>query len=92
MVTDSTVIVANAGDSRCVACCKGRTVPLSYDHKPTDMAERARIHKAGGFVARKRVNGVLGTSRSIGDFSLKKDGDPREQCVTATPDVIHCRR
>ena len=92
MITDSAVIVANAGDSRCVASCRGRAVPLSYDHKPTDEAELGRITRAGGFVARKRVNGILNTSRSIGDLTLKKEGDPREQAVSPTPDIIHCRR
>jgi serine/threonine protein phosphatase PrpC len=44
------VFVANAGDSRAVACIAGRTIPLSVDHKPNLPAERARIHLAGGTV------------------------------------------
>ena len=31
-----------------------------------------RIEKAGGFVLRKRVLGVLAVARSFGDFALKK--------------------
>jgi protein phosphatase 1G len=35
-VTEEEIIVANAGDSRCVACVKGKAVPLSFDHHPQD--------------------------------------------------------
>lgn len=50
LVQGSRVMVANAGDSRAVACVSGRTVPLSTDHKPNLPAERARIQLAGGTV------------------------------------------
>jgi serine/threonine protein phosphatase PrpC len=50
LVHGSRAVVANAGDSRAVACIAGRTVPLSTDHKPNLPAERARIHLAGGTV------------------------------------------
>lgn len=33
-ITDSDIIVANAGDSRSVACLEGKAMPLSFDHKP----------------------------------------------------------
>ncbi len=36
LITDKEIYVANAGDSRAVACCKGSVVPLSFDHKPED--------------------------------------------------------
>ena len=35
-ITDKEILVANAGDSRCVACYTNRTVALSVDHKPQD--------------------------------------------------------
>ncbi len=35
-ITDNDIIVANAGDSRCVACFEGEAMPLSFDHKPED--------------------------------------------------------
>ena len=50
LVHGSRLVVANAGDSRAVACVAGRTVPLTTDHKPNLPAERARIHLAGGTV------------------------------------------
>eukprot|EP00121_Abeoforma_whisleri_P014769 Awhi_evm1s13620 len=49
---ENDIIVANAGDSKCVVC---RTKAeddqdLSFDHKPNDPKERERIVKHGGFV------------------------------------------
>jgi protein phosphatase 2C family protein 2/3 len=57
-----------------------------------DIAEKARICAAGGFVDFGRVNGNLALSRAIGDFEFKKSADlpPEQQIVTAYPDVtIH---
>lgn len=86
--------MANAGDSRAVACCKGRAVPLSFDHKPEDKSELGRIKKAGGFVARGRVNHALNISRSLGDLEFKRNRSLKahEQMVTSTPDLISCKR
>lgn len=39
------LVVANAGDSRCVLSRGGRAVALTHDHKPTDPEEYARIIK-----------------------------------------------
>ncbi len=49
-----------------------RLLFLMQDHKATDNVEKARIEAAGGFVARKRVMGVLAVARAFGDFVLKK--------------------
>lgn len=71
---------------------KGRAKPLSFDHKPQNEGEKARICAAGGFVDFGRVNGNLALSRAIGDFEFKKSADlpPEQQIVTAFPDVtIH---
>lgn len=36
LITNHEIYVANAGDSRTVACIKGQTIPLSFDHKPNN--------------------------------------------------------
>ena len=72
LVTESTIFVANAGDSRCVLLRSSGAVPLSNDHKPSIPEESARIFAAkGGFVDCGRVQGELAVSRAIGDFRYK---------------------
>lgn len=44
-IEGQTLLVANAGDSRCVVSESGKAVAMSYDHKPTDAAEHSRIIK-----------------------------------------------
>jgi len=90
LITSDKIYVANAGDSRTVLGVKGRAKPLSYDHKPQNEGEKARITAAGGFVDFGRVNGNLALSRAIGDFEFKKSADlpPEQQIVTAFPDVV----
>ncbi|EKX33147.1 hypothetical protein GUITHDRAFT_156143 [Guillardia theta CCMP2712] len=66
--------VANAGDSRAILCCGQSAIPMSVDHKPDRPSERERIEQAGGTVVYfgcARVNGILATSRGIGDRELK---------------------
>ena len=41
--TPTTLICANAGDSRSVACIGGKAHGLSFDHKPQNPSERQRI-------------------------------------------------
>ncbi|KAJ4365111.1 Protein phosphatase 2C 2 [Neocucurbitaria cava] len=92
IISKDKIYVANAGDSRSVLGVKGRAKPLSFDHKPQNEAEKARIQAAGGFVDFGRVNGNLALSRAIGDFEFKKSAElpPEQQIVTAFPDVeIH---
>lgn len=86
-IIDSTKLtVANVGDSRGVLCDhKGRTIPLSFDHKPQSAREHKRIQEAGGFIAFKgvwRVSGILATSRAMGDFPLKPN------LVISNPDIL----
>jgi len=67
--------VANTGDSRCILIRNGQAVPLSEDHKPNRVDERARIEASGGRVVHFgtwRVEGVLAVGRAIGDQYLKK--------------------
>lgn len=92
IITHDKIYVGNSGDSRSVLGIKGRAKPLSFDHKPQNEGEKARICAAGGFVDFGRVNGNLALSRAIGDFEFKKSADlpPEQQIVTAFPDVtIH---
>ena len=83
------IIIANAGDSRCVLGRSGRAVPLSFDHKPDDEIELRRIEKAGSVVTEGRVDGNLNLSRSLGDlkYKINKDLKPEEWPITANPDL-----
>ncbi|KAL3847391.1 hypothetical protein ACJMK2_018306 [Sinanodonta woodiana] len=87
IVRDRILTVANVGDSRGVICDKeGKTIPLSFDHKPQQVKERKRIKEAGGFVSFNgvwRVSGVLATSRALGDYPLKE-----KNLVIADPDIL----
>ncbi|KAK4684189.1 protein phosphatase PTC2/3, partial [Tremellales sp. Uapishka_1] len=90
ITTDGRIIVANSGDSRSVLGYKGEAKAMSYDHKPTNKEETARITAAGGFVEFGRVNGNLALSRALGDFEFKQNYslDAEHQIVTADPDII----
>ncbi|TFK74804.1 PP2C-domain-containing protein [Pluteus cervinus] len=89
LTKDGKIYVANAGDSRTVIGVKGQVKPLSFDHKPSNETERARISAAGGYIEYGRVNGNLALSRALGDFEFKKNYSlPAEkQVITADPDV-----
>lgn len=90
LITLDKVIVANTGDSRCVASKRGQAEALSIDHKPILEAEAQRIMKAGGFVRDNRVNGALNVSRTIGDLDFKRNADVErhEQMVIAVPELV----
>lgn len=89
LIRNDELIVANAGDSRCVLSRGGKAVALTEDHKPMNEEEFSRITKAGGFVADGRVNGSLNLSRALGDLEYKqvKSLPPEEQMVTANPEI-----
>ncbi|XP_071807560.1 protein phosphatase 1G-like isoform X3 [Asterias amurensis] len=90
LIQGKRIIVANAGDSRCVLSKAGIAVDLSIDHKPEDDIEITRIEKAGGKVTPDgRVNGGLNLSRAIGDHCYKCNTDlpPEEQMISAFPDI-----
>lgn len=90
IIAKNRIYCANSGDSRTVLGVKGIAKPLSFDHKPQNEGERARICAAGGFVEAGRVNGNLALSRAIGDFEFKRSASlpPEEQIVTVFPDVM----
>ena len=89
LVRGNEIVCANAGDSRAVLCRNGQAVPLSYDHKPSQERERARVHAAGGFIreagGHHRINGNLNVSRSLGDLKYKQNRalPQAEQMITA---------
>ncbi|GMI72433.1 hypothetical protein like AT4G31860 [Hibiscus trionum] len=89
IIRNKQLIVANAGDSRCVISRKGQAYNLSKDHKPDLELEKDRILKAGGFIQVGRVNGSLNLARAIGDAEFKQNKTlPAErQIVTANPDI-----
>ncbi|XP_028298872.1 protein phosphatase 1G [Gouania willdenowi] len=90
LIRGKQLIVANAGDSRCVVSERGKAVDMSYDHKPEDEVELTRIKNAGGKVTMDgRVNGGLNLSRAIGDHFYKRNKvlPPEEQMISAMPDV-----
>ena len=88
LVTPTHLIVGNIGDSRCVMSRAGKAVAMSYDHKPTNPPEQARIEAANGTVTLSRVNGDLAVSRALGDYSYKQMAHlPAEaQQVSAEPE------
>ncbi|KAI3455221.1 hypothetical protein Pfo_011884 [Paulownia fortunei] len=90
IIRNNQLLVANAGDSRCVMSRKGKAHDLSKDHKPDIAAEKKRILEAGGYVQYGRVNGSLNLARAIGDMEMKQNKSlPAEkQIVTANPDIV----
>ncbi|KAL8536957.1 hypothetical protein ACS0TY_012227 [Phlomoides rotata] len=89
LVRENQLVIANAGDSRCVISRNGQAYNLSRDHKPDLEVERDRILKAGGFIHAGRVNGSLNLARAIGDMEFKQNKflPPEKQIVTANPDI-----
>ena len=79
---------ANAGDSRAILRRNGKVLPLSFDHKPSNLPEKLRIVNAKGEVSGKRIDGDLAVSRALGDFvhKLNRDVSANEQKVVGTPD------
>jgi len=94
IVTPMYIICANTGDSRCILATNKDVKAMSFDHKPTDVPERARIEAAGGWVEMGRVDGDLAVSRALGDFQFKdrKDLPAEQQRVSPVPDIIIHKR
>eukprot|EP00193_Tetraselmis_chui_P017729 CAMPEP_0177793156 /NCGR_PEP_ID=MMETSP0491_2-20121128/24920_1 /TAXON_ID=63592 /ORGANISM="Tetraselmis chuii, Strain PLY429" /LENGTH=737 /DNA_ID=CAMNT_0019315643 /DNA_START=296 /DNA_END=2512 /DNA_ORIENTATION=+ len=89
MVCGRTLLVANAGDSRCVCSREGVAQAMTEDHKPGNPEELRRVLKAGGMVAEGRIMGSLNLSRALGDLEFKtaKGLGPEAQMVTPVPEV-----
>ena len=62
---------------------------MSIDHKPDLPEEKSRIERAGGYVDKNRVRGVLNLSRSLGDLEYKSDSKIplKDQIISAMPDI-----
>ena len=90
LVSPSHIICANSGDSRAILRRGGKTLPLSFDHKPTNIPELERVNAAGGFVKGKRVDGDLAVSRGLGDFSYKSNETKpvAQQKVIPEPEIL----
>lgn len=50
-VTPSHVIVANAGDSRCILTRDGNVFQMNIEHTPMDPREAKRVYEAGSFIS-----------------------------------------
>jgi serine/threonine protein phosphatase PrpC len=89
LIKNKTLYVANAGDSRSIASKNKIAQELSFDHKPDNEKEKARIIKAGGSVVEGRVDGNLNLSRALGDLRYKKDKNlkPEEQMISGEPEI-----
>jgi len=94
------IIVANAGDSRCILSSGGKAVAISEEHKLGNPNEKKRIKEADHTVETEtilqdgkryqltRVDGQIAVSRAIGDGDFKDgDGPPEKQAITCVPDV-----
>lgn len=56
LITQDAIYCSNSGDSRAVLATKGgKVIEMSYDHKPDNEGELARVKAAGGFVEEGRV-------------------------------------
>ena len=69
---DILIHTANVGDARAVLGYQGNAVRLSHDHRVDDPNEAERIERAGGFLFKNRVLGVLAVTRSLGDHCMKE--------------------
>lgn len=89
IIRNDQLVVANAGDSRCVISRKGQAHDLSRDHKPELQSEKERIENAGGYIVAGRVNGSLNLTRAIGDMEMKENKllPAEKQTVSAEPEV-----
>ena len=74
LIKDKRLYIGNSGDSRAIACIRGKCDPWSVDHKPDAKLERKRIAAAGSYVTDKRINGMIAVSRAFGKCSNHNHG------------------
>ena len=79
----SQLLLAWCGDSRGVLATAGQPAQrLTVDHTPSLPSEAERITRAGGFITRGRVHGILAVSRALGDLELQPYISPEPQVAT----------
>eukprot|EP01095_Lingulamoeba_sp_RSL-Kostka_P012889 TRINITY_DN5207_c0_g1_i2.p1 TRINITY_DN5207_c0_g1~~TRINITY_DN5207_c0_g1_i2.p1 ORF type:complete len:379 (-),score=97.44 TRINITY_DN5207_c0_g1_i2:42-1178(-) len=72
LISNNELYLSNCGDCRAIFIAGNNITQLSVDHRiSTNTNEKERIIKSGGFIRDDRVNGVLETSRGIGDIDFK---------------------
>lgn len=84
--------IANTGDCRAVLSCDvDKAQRITTDHKPDNPREKERLEALGASITRQtmqsgkqicRLEGILGLSRSFGDFQLLP-------YISADPDIFH---
>lgn len=95
LVTPDQILVANAGDCRCLVFEEsGEVLVMNIEHKPQNVEENARIYRGGGMVRNGRVNGILNLSRALGDLRYKGDlwRAPADQVISGEPEVVVKKR
>jgi len=95
LVTPREILVANAGDCRCLVFQEnGEVLVMNIEHKPQNVQENARIYQGGGMVRNGRVNGILNLSRALGDLRYKGDvwRPPAEQVISGEAEVVAKKR
>jgi len=91
LVLQDTIHVANVGDARAVLGRDGAAERLTFDHKPGDEGEKARIEALGGSVVYlrgvARLDGNLAVARSFGDlaFAPRLSVEPYTNTVALRP-------
>lgn len=83
LILNGKVWVANVGDARTVLVkSDGTATQASEDAKPSVPRFEEKINKLGGIVIDRRVNGILGVARAVGDKNFKKvvSSNPKITC------------
>lgn len=81
------MLIAHVGDCRAILRCNGETIPLTRDHRPSNLEEHRRVVSMGGTIVDGRVCGVLSPSRSFGDTDVRAEfGDG---VVISEPDITY---
>uniref|UniRef100_A0A0D9WSQ0 protein-serine/threonine phosphatase n=1 Tax=Leersia perrieri TaxID=77586 RepID=A0A0D9WSQ0_9ORYZ len=92
IVKNNQLVVANAGDSRCVISRNGQAYNLSRDHKPELEAERERILKAGGYIQMGRESSLSAVCERVLDRCLAPSTLGGEGCDNMTMILVQFKK